>query len=389
MEEAERRGDHRFDQALLGAHGVVMGTDFGNLVVDEAIVHAIPRKMKSDLTPVKVKFSQAACKLNGTVRGELELKFSDVLVTLGREVVVDAELKSQLPEQVRSFLEGGRSLVETSREIAELLLASQPANSSDGLLMVAAVRLGGHRGLLMVKLEPESGMQATEIVTDDGLRTFDVTYFANLLFTEASRVYKIALFSAAGLSEDALEGWAADKQMAGKRLAKFFRESFLGCQLKDEPRQLTLRFHDAAVDWINTRISNPDTQVSYLMAVLVELQSPTPVVDPDAFIKARLHPPHRESFAEFMRDSEVPEHTFDKDTELVETKLRKMRMAFDNGAFLIAPIEAMEGDSIRVEGLNDGRTRLTLTGVMTETRSFGQGKAKSRSTHPGEAPARI
>ncbi|MGP3941938.1 nucleoid-associated protein [Streptomyces sp. 6N106] len=355
-----------------------MTTDFGSLIVDEAIVHSIPRKMKTDLVPAKVQFSEAVCNLDGTVRGELEAKFSDVLVNLGREVVVDAELKAPLPEQVRAFLEGERDLVDASKEIAQLLLASQPTNSSDGLLLVASVRLDGYKSLLMVKLEQESGMQATEIITDDGRRTFDVKYFANLLFTEASRVYKIALFSASGMSEDVLEGWAADAQMTGKALAKFFREKFLGCQLKNEPRQLTLRFHNAAVNWINSRISEADTRISYLMAILVELQSPTPVLDPDSFIRSRLQQPHRESFAEYLRENEVPEQTFDKDTELVEPKLRKMRMAFDNGAFLIAPLDAMHSDSIKVVGLDDGRTRLTVTGVMTETRSHGQGKGKAR-----------
>jgi len=353
--------------------------DFGNLIVDEAIVHSIPRKMKTDLVPAKVQFSEAVCGLNGTVRSELEAKFSDVLVNLGREVIVDAELKASLPEHVRAFLEGQRDLVDASKEIAELLLASQPATSSDGLLLVASVRLDGCKSLLMVKLEQESGMQATEIITDDGRRTFDVKYFANLLFTEASRVYKIALFSTSGMTEDALEGWAADKQMTGKALAKFFREKFLGCRLKNEPRQLTLRFHDAAVNWINSRISEADTRISYLMAVLVELQSPTPVLDPDSFIRSRLQPPHRESFAEYLRENEVPEQTFDKDTELVEPKLRKMRMSFDNGAFLIAPLDALHSDSIKAVDLGDGRTRLTITGVMTETRSHGQGKARSRA----------
>ncbi|WP_141726288.1 hypothetical protein [Actinacidiphila rubida] len=113
------------------------------MIVDEAIVHSIPRKLKTDLTPAKVKFSEATCSLDGTVRGELELKFKDVLVKLGREVVVDAEFKSQLPDQVRAFLEGKRGLVNASKEIAELLLASQPTNSSEGLLLVSSVRLHG------------------------------------------------------------------------------------------------------------------------------------------------------------------------------------------------------------------------------------------------------
>ncbi|MFI8243440.1 nucleoid-associated protein [Streptomyces sp. NPDC085866] len=356
--------------------GAGMRTDFANLIIEQAIVHSIPRKMKSDLVPAKVQLSEAVCSLTHTVRVELQLKLSDVLVNRGREVVVDPELKAVLPEQIRAYLEGRADLVDTSKEIAQLLHTSQPGSSSDGLLLVASAKLDGFKTLLMVKLERETGMQATEIVTEEGLRTFDVQYFANLLFTEASRVYKVALFSAAGLSEDAMEGWAADKQMTGKALAKFFREKFLGCQLKNEPREVTLRFHDAAVDWINSRFSDADTRITYLMALLVELQSPTPVLDPDAFIKTRLQPPHRDDFAEFLRENELPEQTFDKDLELVEPKLRKMRVEFDNGAFLVAPLEAVDNETVKVVDLEDGRMRLTVIGVMTSTRSFGQGKAR-------------
>jgi hypothetical protein len=130
------------------------------------------------------------------------------------------------------------------------------------------------------------------------------------------------------------------------------------------------------VEWINSRFSDADTRITYLMAVLVELQSPTPVLDPDVFIKTRLQRPHRESFAEFLRENEIPEQTFDKDTELVEPKLRKMRVEFDNGAFLVAPLEAMDHGTIKVDALDDGRTSLSVTGIMTSTRSFGQGKAR-------------
>ncbi|MFE9253497.1 nucleoid-associated protein [Streptomyces sp. NPDC007088] len=368
------------------AGGGRMRSDFADLVIEQAIVHAIPRRMKSGPMPAKVQLSDAVCGLTHTVRAELQLKLSDVLVNRGREVVVDPELKAVLPDQVRAYLEGRSDLVETSKEIAQLLHTSQPGTSSDGLLLVAAAKLDGFKTLLMVKLERETGVQATEIVTDEGLRTFDVQYFANLLLTEASRVYKIALFSVAGLSEDPMEGWAADKQMTGKALAKFFREKFLGCQLKNEPREVTLRFHDAAVEWINSRFSDADTRIAYLMALLVELQSPTPVLDPDAFIKTHLQPPHRDDFAEFLRENELPEQTFDKDLELVEPKLRKMRVEFDNGAFLVSPLEAVDHGTVQFADLQDGRMRLTVTGVMTSTRSFGQGKARRSGDRPtGEA----
>lgn len=315
-----------------------MRNDFGDLAIDEAIVHIVPRSRKTDPVEAKIQLSDTVCELTGKVRTELQGKLRDVMARLGREVVEDPEAKSKLPEYVQDFLEGRMDLVEASGEIAYLLRNSQSGVSPAGLLLVASARLDGRKALLMVKLEQETGMQANEIVTGDGRRTFSVEYFANLLFTEASRVYKVALFSAEGISEDGLEGWAADKQMTGKALAVFFLKKFLGCRHKDEPREVTRRFHDTAVEWINSRITDPDTRVNYLMAVLVELQSTAVTLDPAAFIRTHLKLPHREDFAAFLKERGLPVRaTFDKDTELIGTKLSKLRVEFTNGVFLVAP----------------------------------------------------
>ncbi|QIK04711.1 nucleoid-associated protein [Streptomyces sp. ID38640] len=358
-----------------------MRTDFGDLVIEQAIVHLVPRRRKTDPVESKIQLSETVCTLTHAVRTELQGKLRDVLASLGREVVEDPELKSELPDHVRDFLEERHDLVEVSQDLARLLQTSQSGVSPAGLLLVASATLEGQKAMLMVKLEQETGMQANQIVTENGLRTFDVQYFANLLFTETSRVYKVALFATSGASDEGLEGWAADKQMSGKTLAKFFQEKFLGCRLKDEPRQVTLHFHDAAVNWINTRFSDAETRIAYLMAVLVELQSPAATLDPVAFIKSRLQPQHRDDFADFLRESDVPDRTFDKDTELVDSKLKKLRVEFDNGAFLVAPLEALEGGStITFEDLNDGRTTLTVTGTMTSSRSYATSGGRPRST---------
>ncbi|MFE2725433.1 nucleoid-associated protein [Kitasatospora sp. NPDC059327] len=355
-----------------------MRNDFGDLVIDEAIVHLVPRSRKTDPVEAGIQLSDTVCELTGTVRTELQGKLRDVMARLGREVVEDPEAKSKLPEYVQDFLEDRMDLVEVSGEVAYLLRNSQSGVSPAGLLLVASARLDGHKALLMVKLEQETGMQANQIVTGDGRRTFSVEYFANLLFTEASRVYKVALFSEEGIGEDGLEGWAADKQMTGKALAAFFLKKFLGCRHKDEPREITRRFHDAAVGWINSRITDPDTRVQYLMAVLVELQSTAMTLNPAVFINTHLKLPHREDFACFLREQGLPARaTFDKDTELIDTRLSKVRVEFANGVFLVAPLDAV-GETIAIEDLGGGHTSVTVTGTVTSTSSFASGGRPSK-----------
>lgn len=183
-----------------------------------------------------------------------------------------------LPDAVRAFLGGEQDLVQVSGELAHALRDSQGGNSPAGLLLVASARLDGQQALLVVKLEHETGMQTNEIVTD-GLRTFAMQYLDDLLLTQKSKVYKVALFSEEGLVEPGLQGWAADPQTSGKDVARFFLEKFLGCRHQNDPRELTRRFHDTAMNWVNSLRTDSDTRMNYVLATMVELQSPTPTLD--------------------------------------------------------------------------------------------------------------
>ncbi|WP_053763702.1 nucleoid-associated protein [Streptomyces sp. AS58] len=354
-----------------------MRTDFGDLVVDQAIVHSVPQRTK-DQEPVPLTLSETACRLDDSGRTALQGKLRDVLGRLGREVVEDPELKSGLPDAVRSFLDGEQDLVEVSGELAHALRDSQNGSSSSGLLLVAAARLDDRGALLIVKLEHETGMQANEIVTE-GLRTFDMQYFANLLFTEKSKVYKVALFSEEGAGEQKLHGWAADPQKSGKDVARFFLEKFLGCRHQNDPRELTRRFHDATMDWVNSRLTDSDARVDYVMAAMVELQSSTPTLDPAAFIRTHLQKPHQADLAEFLAENDVPIRSFDKNTELIGNRLHKVRMDLSNGAYLIAPLDAVQDGTVAVEDLGDGRTTVTVTARLTKT---GSGAAAGRPPKP-------
>ncbi|NEB79543.1 nucleoid-associated protein [Streptomyces sp. SID14478] len=357
-----------------------MRTDFKDLVVEQAIVHVVPKHAKNE-EPPPLQLSQTFCRLDEDVRAELQGKLREVFARLGREVVEDPELKSPLPDAVRAFLGGGQDLVEVSGELAHALRDSQNGSSSAGLLLVAAARLDGQRALLMVKLEHETGMQTNEIVAD-GLRTFAMQYLDDLLLTQKSKVYKVALFSEEGLVESGLQGWAADPQQSGKEVARFFLEKFLGCRHQNDPRELTRRFHDTVMTWVNSRFTDSVVRMDYVMAAMVELQSSTPELNPTEFREAHLQEVHQPDFTAFLAENDVPIHTFEKNTELISNRLEKMRVDLSNGAFLVAPLEAVQDGTVLVEDLGDGRTVVTITSKVTQTSS---GAAAGRRPKPANA----
>ncbi|MFD1663106.1 nucleoid-associated protein [Streptomyces caeni] len=341
----------------------------------------MPQRRRTDPNE-SIPLSQAPCNLNHDVRTALQARLRGVLALSGREIVENPDSKSSCPDYVYSYLTGEANLVDVSVDLVHLLRSSQSGVNSAGMLLVADARLADKKSLLIVKLEQETGMQATETVVN-GLRTFDMKYLADLLLTEKSKIHKVALFSEDGVSEDRIEGWAADRQLSG-RMAVFFLERFLGCQQKSEPREVTRRFHDAAIEWINSYIADPDTRINYVMATLAELQSPTQFLNPVTFAQQHLDVTHRDAFIEHLRAAEVPCRTFDKDTEHVESRMKNMRVGFANGAFIVAPVGDASGedDAILLEDQGDGITSVTVTGTVTTATAYASpgGGRRTRRT---------
>lgn len=346
-----------------------MRTDFGDLVIAQAIVHIVPQRRKTDPSE-EIALSETPCNLSHDVRTALQARLRGVLASTGREIIENPESKSALPDHVYNFLTGDIDLVGVSIDLVHLLRSSQSGVNSAGLLLVAEARLDRQKALLIVKLEQETGMQATEAIVN-GLRTFDMKYLADLLFTEKSKIHKVALFSEDGIGGDRIEGWAADRQLSG-RMAVFFLERFLGCQQKNEPREVTRRFHDVTIDWINSHVADPDIRINYVIAVLAELQSPTRFLNPVAFAQQHLDIVHRDAFIEHLQAADVPCQTFDKDTEHLENRLKNMRVGFANGAFIVAPVgeDSTDSGEIVLEDQGDGITSVTITGTVTTATAY-------------------
>ncbi|MEV0936385.1 nucleoid-associated protein [Streptomyces phaeochromogenes] len=354
--------------------------------MDEAIFHFVPRSKRSDPVPADPKLSEAVCRLGEDVRGKIQANFRGVLAKYGRPVVEELEVKrSAVPDRVYEYLAQQRDLVSVSIDLAELLFESQKARSSSaGLLLVAAARLAGKRALLMVKLEQEGGLRAEDVLVE-GKRTFDMNYFADLLMTEHNKIYKAALFCVDGVPEDGpIEGWAADKQLSGK-MAQFWLQAFLGCRQKEDPKRLTQKFHEAAVDWVDKRVDDPEKSVGYLMAALVELRSNTATLDPTAFAADHLDLHDQDSFLAYLASKDVPTTVFDKDIERVAPRLSELQIGFASGISIVAPVKRIRED-IKIDEHSDGTSTVTVNGKITSTRSHYSPRKTDAPDTDGQAP---
>ncbi|MFJ6292687.1 nucleoid-associated protein [Streptomyces griseoviridis] len=362
-----------------------MSGEFAQLVVDEAIFHLVPTRKRNDPVPAQVQFSEAVCRLNEDVRGKIQANFRGALASHGRPVVEEVEVKkSNLPDRVYEYLAEQRDLVSVSTDLAELLFESQRGNSPAGLLLVASASLAGKRALLIVKLEQEGGFRAEEVLVG-GKRTFDMNYFANLLMTEHNKIYKAALFCVDGIPDDGpIEGWAADKQLGGK-MAQFWLQAFLGCRQKEDPKRVTQQFHEAAVDWVDKRVDDPEKSVDYLMAVLVELRSNNATLDPTAFAADHLDLHDQDSFLTYLASKDVPTGSFDKDIARVAPRLSELQIGFRSGISIVTPVNRVRED-IKIEDHSDGTSTVTVKGKITSTRSHYSPRKPDAPHTDGQAP---
>lgn len=355
-----------------------MGSVFGSLDIHRVIVHIVPKASRLEGAAAPIQLSDMACTLRDGVREELQARLRGLLAESGRQIVEDAENDSKVPGVVRDYLESrSDSFVSTSRELASILRAAQSGANSGGMLLVADCLLEGFLAVLIVKFEQEHGIRAA-LTAEGGQSTFDMQFLRDLFLTNKSKVYKVGLFAASGIRDGVLHGWAADKQMTGGKVAVFFLKKYLGCGHFEEPKELTRRFYERSQEWINKSPDSSTKKARYTIAVVAELQSQRDTISVGGFATSNLEVDDRDGYVRYLVDNGVPRATFDKSTALVESHLKKLQVAFGNGAVVAFPFSALEDQSVIIEP-QGSKTRLSIIGDMREVKGKGTPGRKAAS----------
>jgi nucleoid associated protein NdpA len=186
--------------------------------------------------------SEVTSPLDDDLKAYFEKRILDNLKAAAFPVVVDRGIESPTPELVfRQLTDRRTDFTEISRAIGEHLFESQATvASSPGLLVVVAGTVDVGPCIALLKLQKQEGVRL-ERTGARGQETFSVEHLRQLMLTEETRVFKVAVFPAQDLSEVGdVHGIVSDKQrpyVAEKQVADFFLRTFLGCQVRDNPSQ--------------------------------------------------------------------------------------------------------------------------------------------------------
>jgi len=201
--------------------------------------------------------------------------------------------------------------------------------------------------------------------------TLQVIRLDDLMLTQKTRVFKVALFIRQGGTK--ISGEASDTQTGNEtatEVAKFFLRDFLGCHYCRLPEVTTEQYFLAAQELINDTIDDPAARAGALLALITDLSSAADYVDPLRFAHQHMPTNAGDAFLEGLVNQDLPKTQFHKDTKRIASRLRRVSYDFDSGIVVFGPRESM-AEHARLSRAQGGLAHLTITDRLKRTRARG------------------
>ncbi len=342
-----------------------MSIDFTRLNIEKVIIHEITRQALSDQkTPPH--YSEIESPINDDIKLFLKDK---VITTIGgsrsHEVVFDDDSNSPIPEIVKKLLDDDSDFVLLSKTIANHLNRIQSGRSPGGLVTIVIANIQNIKVVGILKLEREEGARL-EQTQREGRLTYDILHLRDLILTEKTKLFKIGLFFNEGLEEFGYEGKICDNQLSftpNREVAAFFLTSFLGCRLAGDPRVETKDFFISSQKFIKEKIEDPILQMKYNLHLLSYISNERGVINPRSFARANIGTTHQQQYINHLEENGIKIADIIRDTSLIEHKINKMILEFENGIKIIGSQENFD-EKVSLEAMEDGRTRAEVVSRM-------------------------
>jgi hypothetical protein len=336
--------------------------DAGAFKPIEVIMHPIPKGKPPDDGSDPLLYSEAPIALTDDDRAFIQRRLRHSLGGHARPVVEDSSLGSPVPDMVRELLTSSERLVAHSCEVARDLHVQQKWMSPGGLVMTVIGTLDTSRCVVIAKMEHQEGMRVEQTTNEHGQRTFKAEHLRDLILGDGTRVFKVGIFVAS--DKDELEGHIVDDQQVFGGVANYFIH-FLGCQFRQQADVQTEAFFDLAQKFFAQRTKDdPETNATYEIALLAELQSGADKIQPEKFAADHLRDEDQDLFLQRVRDAALPTKSFRKDVTLIKGRIRRMRIQTERGADVFAPPDMFEDGSLTVEKGDGEESLITVRDLV-------------------------
>lgn len=338
-------------------------SDLAFLTIDEVIVHDVPKHKKND-TSIPIDFSENVSILTPELRIFLKNKLiSSFTSSNGFKVNFDNTSDSPIPNIVYKLNNSEPcSLIDNSKTIASHLYQIQTGVNPGGIVVVITGTIENHKIIAILKLERDQGAR---IKKNPKTHAIDLETVKELILTDKTRLYKAGIFFNETDYNCSFEGYVCDNQYQNERernIASFFLQRFLGCMLFGDTRTITKEFFAITKQFIE-RIEDPVKKTSYLGHLISYVSRPAASINPDQFCSEYIELKDRQNYSNYLDNHNIQRNVFVKNTELINSQIKKIKIEFDNDISLIGTPETIK-DNINMEKQKDGRIKTTFTSRM-------------------------
>lgn len=361
-----------------------MKNNLSSLVVDNLIVHDVPKKFSK-----KFVYENPEIDAEDIILSEVPTEFDSELTrffhdritgTIGTSNAFEIELDplndtSNTQSAIKEYFEIGTKIgfpldesdyIRITQKIAVELHDVQTAKNPGGMLLFIPCHSNQKHGLAILKVEREEGVSIKRDYDNQGKTTFSAQHIKDLMLTKNTRLFKIVLFYQENSN---IIGYLCDQQQCSgnREVANFFLSDFLGCKLKEEASMSTKKFFEVTTDFINNEGFSDNEKVDIHTHLVSELTNNVQSIQVLDFARRSIPNEKIQRFMDSISKNKVAS-IFLKDSSLILDKLKRVRYELECGIKILGS-ESVIKEKLTLYALEEGQTKIELTDRIRKVES--------------------
>lgn len=306
--------------------------DLGSFVIAKAIVHDIPKHKKGEVD-TQPRYSENISTLNDGLKSFFIKKISSALKGEKTfQVCFNKHATTTVPQLITGIISDAKNdFVGTSKEITKQLFSIQDGKNAGGVLVIILGEIDKNPVSVVLKLERDEGVQ---LDMDETTKTINIKEVHDLMLTEKTRIFKVALFCQKTIFKLKYDGLLTDYQIELRNKTgtdSFFMDKFLGCYAFGSPKIATKNFFNTTTEYIKT-IEDPVRQTEYLQHLNSYMQMNKDSFSPKEFCESYLKSSNeKDSYREYIKARKIDfDKSYIKDTDQINNKIKRIVVLFEN-----------------------------------------------------------
>lgn len=333
--------------------------DVQRMSITSMIVHDIPKHKFGDFT-LEPTYSKTESTLTDGLRIFFKQKIVDALKSdRAIKVVFNDESESPISLLTSELFTSESKLISNSMLMTKHLFEIQGGNNSGGILVIMFCKAGSQKAIILMKLERDNGVQ---LKIDPLTSSIDILEVQNLMLTQRTKVFKIALMPCVDDYEIDYDGIVMDFQIdvkARNDSHTFFISDFLGCRPFKDPKTTTQEFYKHTKAYIKL-IDDEIKRAKYTQDLNSYLQKNSQKLSPKEFAEDYLTTAeHRDRYKEFLKSKNFKMESFIKDTSLISNKIEKISVEFENGITILGKKGTFE-NKVKMTKADNGKHKAEI-----------------------------